>query len=134
MGELGMKGSIPSTVVIFASLIWPGASQAQRSDWPYYRHDLQLTGRSPGKGNMDRAPREKWKFYIGGWSGLMTLKQRAGSSGEVRLKEGASFGADYLARTAGRWDAPPLVDLTGDGKLVPAPPGKLVLCQFWNLG
>lgn len=120
-----MKGSILSTVAVVASLIWSGAGRAQhhRADWPYYRHDPQLTGRSPGKGNMARSPREKWKLYIGGWSGLITVKHRAAAHSELRL--GASLGEDYLAKTDTKWDPPPLVDLAGDGKLVPAPPGKV---------
>jgi hypothetical protein len=94
------------------------------ADWPYYRHDLQLTGRSPGVGNLDRAPREKWKLYLGGWSGLIAVTHRAGARSAIDL-EGKAFGQDYLRRTGNEWGPPPLVDLAGDGKLVPAPPGKL---------
>jgi outer membrane protein assembly factor BamB len=122
-----MRGSSFSLVAIVFSLASPRFAHGQPAgaDWPYYRHDLQLTGRSPGKGNMHRTPREKWKVYIGGWSGLITVKHREAANGGVRLNAGAYFGEDYLARTGGKWDAPPLVDLAGDGKPVPAPPGKL---------
>jgi hypothetical protein len=114
-------GGVPSTSS--GTVAKAGRAQHHRADWPYYRHDPQLTGRSPGKGNMARAPREKWKLYIGGWSGLITVKHRAAANGEVRL--GVSFGEDYLAKTGAKWDSLPLVDLAGDGKLVPAPPGKV---------
>jgi hypothetical protein len=115
-------------LVLFVVLVLsPPPSFAQRggADWPSYRHDAHLTGRSPGVGNLDRAPREKWKYYLGGWYGLFPVKYRPGARSEVHLAASRVFGQDYLARSAGIWDPPPLVDLAGDGKLVPAPPGKV---------
>ena len=122
-----MKGPVASAAAIVASLVFTGVSSAQvgGADWPYYRHDLQLTGRSPGKGNLDRAPRAKWKVYLGGWDGLVAVRHRPGASTAVRFRAEESFGQDYRAKASSRWDAPPLVDLAGDGKLVPAPPGKV---------
>src|SRR5262245_54943368 len=122
-----MKGLAASAAAIVVSAVLTGAAPAQvgGADWPYYRHDLQLTGRSPGKGNLDRAPREKWKVYLGCWDGLLSVRRRAGAKTEARFTAGESFGQDYRARTSSRWDPPPLVDLAGDGKLVPAPPGKV---------
>src|SRR5438876_2915150 len=101
---------------MMVSLIGTGVSQAQPggADWPYYRHDLQLTGRSPGKGNIDRAPREKWKLYIGGWDGLISVRHRPRVNNELRFTEGKFFGQDYRAKAANRWDPPLLVDLAGD--------------------
>jgi hypothetical protein len=122
-----MIGPPALAAAIVVSVVLTGAASAQvgATDWPYYRHDPQLTGRSPGKGNLDRPPREKWKVYLGGWHGLLSIRHRASASSEVRFKAGESFGQDYRARTHSRWDAPPLVDLAGDGKRVPAPPGKV---------
>jgi hypothetical protein len=121
-----MKSVTAVAVMIVASCIGGLASSAdpRGTDWPYYRHDLRLTGRSPGKGNIDRAPREKWRLYIGGWDGLISVRHRAGAQQDLVLSDDL-LGQDYRAKAASRWDPPPLVDLAGDGKLVPAPPGKV---------
>jgi len=36
---------------------------ASGNDWPVYRHDVALSGVSPGKGNIT-APEVKWEYYL----------------------------------------------------------------------
>jgi len=37
---------------------------ASSNDWPVYRHDVALSGASPGKGNIT-LPEVKWEYYLG---------------------------------------------------------------------
>lgn len=94
------------------------------ADWPSYRHDGQLTGRSPGKGNLTEPPAEKWRRYLGGHDGLVEVNAAKGeqSMGELPAEE---FAPSYLGEQAARWRPQKLVDLCGDGRLVSPPPGKV---------
>ena len=40
------------------------SSLAASNDWPVYRHDVALSGVSPGKGNIT-VPEIKWEYYLG---------------------------------------------------------------------
>lgn len=93
------------------------------SDWPFYRHDLQLSGRSPGKGKMRQAPVEKWRWYLGGDRNLFEVSPRPGVS-EAELSR-VEFGAAYEQESVSKWRPPVLVDLAGNGQLVPRPTGKV---------
>ena len=48
--------------LLLAALL-PGAL-AGTNDWPVYRHDVALTGVSPGKGRINK-PEIKWEYYLG---------------------------------------------------------------------
>jgi hypothetical protein len=37
---------------------------APANDWPVYRHDVALSGVSPGKGGI-KTPEIKWEYYLG---------------------------------------------------------------------
>src|SRR5436190_18300270 len=37
---------------------------ARQSDWPVYRHDVALSGVSPGKGKIAK-PSVNWEYYLG---------------------------------------------------------------------
>src|SRR4051812_15161342 len=110
---------------ISAGLFPRGAGAQPAGDWPYYRHDLQLTGRSPGRGRMREAPVEKWRWRPGGPAGLIELTHQRGATARAPLGGGKPFGGAYLAQTTSKWHPTPLVDLAGDGKLVPSPGDKL---------
>src|SRR3954471_23210388 len=101
----------------FSPRVFPrGAGAQPANDWPYYRHDLQLTGRSPGRGKMREAPVEKWRWRLGGHSGLIEVAHQRGARSSVALGRGEPFGEPYLAQNTPRWHPTPLVDLAGDGK------------------
>lgn len=43
---------------------WVAAQSAAGGDWPCFRHDPQLTGRSPLIGHFSEAPREVWRVDL----------------------------------------------------------------------
>jgi len=111
------------TALVFLVLL-PAAVLAQAgADWPSYRHDAQLTGRSPGKGNLTATPVEKWRHYVGGYNGLVEVK--AAETGSLGSPQAAEFGQSYLSEHAAEWRPQPLVDLNGDGRFVAPPAGKI---------
>src|SRR5262245_2419503 len=75
IGETTMNhGRFPCGFLIFSTVLchWVATSAAAESpkitdtDWPRIRRDAQLTGLSPLKGGLDRAPREIWSVDLGG--------------------------------------------------------------------
>jgi hypothetical protein len=93
-------------------------------EWPSYRHDAQLTGRSAGKGNLSDAPVEIWTYYLGGYDGLLEVNASKGSQSAGTRPPG-EFGQSYFAENAGKWRPQPLVDMAGDGRLAPPPAGRI---------
>src|SRR3954470_495140 len=79
-------------------------SHPQRPGWPLPRHDAQNTGRSPLRGRMTSAPRERWRMSTGAdvsfaravpaadGDGIIVLAgsllQRIGFDGGVRWRQG----------------------------------------------
>src|SRR5262245_10403865 len=57
-----------STALCFSGATSVAAEPAKiaDSDWPRIRRDAQLTGFSPLKGGLERAPRETWSVDLGG--------------------------------------------------------------------
>ncbi len=99
--------------------------QAQTgAEWPFYRHDMRLTGRSSAVGNMRDAPTERWKYYLGGWKNEFRVTFAADQSSKLKLR-GASEVQELVKGNDVVWNSPKLVDLAGDGNLVSPPPGKV---------
>ena len=46
------------------SLLVCSQAFASSNDWPVYRHDVALSGVSPGKGNITE-PEVKWEYHLG---------------------------------------------------------------------
>jgi len=108
-------------------LVWAliGACRAQSgADWPLYRHDARLTARSLAVGNLTQEPVELWKYYLGGWNNELVVTYAKGHSSRLVLATDASEQA-RRTRDVDDWHPATLVDLAGDGNLVPTPPGKV---------
>lgn len=61
-----MRALILSTSLFFIFLNAAWSSAGPGADWPSFRHDAGLTGLSPLKGGMDKAPGELWSIDLGG--------------------------------------------------------------------
>ncbi len=102
------------------SLIAPvvaGASVcgAAGNDWPVWRHDTALTGRSRLKGGFTQAPTVSWKVPLTGMQGLLVID--ADKPGQRQTAECRKpFGKDYLAKSGGRWGMKPFVYTLANGK------------------
>ena len=88
------------------------------SEWPFYRHDARLTARSEAVGNLTAAPVPLWRYYLGGWQNVFEVTFAHNQRGTLPIRN------DDL----GPYTEPPnnrLIDLTGNGALVPRPVGKV---------
>jgi hypothetical protein len=102
-----------------------GACRAQSdAQWPFYRHDPQLTARSSASGNLTHEPVELWSYYLGGWNHKLVVRYAKGHSSNLALAAKRPDQAP-AAVDDDDWDSPQQVDLAGDGGLVPAPSGKV---------
>lgn len=96
-------------------LIVTGGSAGAERDWPVWRHDTALTGRSKLKGNMRSAPGVSWAHPLTGMTGLLLVDPAVA---DVTCEDEATEprGADYLHRTAEKWGMNPFVYVLPDGQ------------------
>jgi outer membrane protein assembly factor BamB len=94
------------------------------TQWPFYRHDAQLTARSAAVGNLTREPVELWSHYLGGWNNMLVVTHDKGLSSRIAIATETSEQAPSPAGDSA-WHSPKMLDLAGDGTLVPALPGKV---------
>ncbi|MBI3923407.1 MAG: hypothetical protein HY318_18445 [Armatimonadetes bacterium] len=96
-------------------------SLTQRGEWLTYRGDAAQTGRCLLPGNL-RQPAILWKQFIGKWRVLLDLQmERTGK--QIALSKPGILSPNYLADHTNEWQAgSELLDLAGDGKLVPVQP------------
>jgi len=85
-----------------ALLLLPTVCSAGDRDWPVWRHDTALTGRSDLKGNMTSAPSVSWTYPLTGMRGLLVVDSVAPGTRETDECAEAK-GADYLERTGEKW-------------------------------
>ena len=96
-------------------LVLTGDCSAQSRDWPTWRHDTALTGRTDLKGNMKSAPEISWAYPLTGMTGLVALDPATpGTTYTDRCSE--PMGADYLAQAGDKWGMNPFVYVLPDGK------------------
>lgn len=90
------------------------------ASWPMYRHDQSLTCRSEGSGGLTD-PHLTWSYDLRGWEAALLV-----SAGEGTGRMSLSAPTEPVSLTAEQQQAfgltAPLIDLRGDGNLVPAPP------------
>jgi len=92
---------------------------AAPAEWPTYRHDKWLTSRSEGSGGL-ATPKLSWTHDLRGWEALLAVSP-SDDRGNVALTPPAEP-VELSAEEKAAWGlTAPLVDLAGDGKLVPAP-------------
>jgi outer membrane protein assembly factor BamB len=68
-------------IILFATSSAIGASA---NDWPVYRHDVALSGVSPGKGRIKTAE-IKWEYYLGTPFAGLALDRNSGPSDQADL-------------------------------------------------
>ncbi|MFC1718100.1 hypothetical protein ACFL6S_30870 [Candidatus Poribacteria bacterium] len=75
-------------------------------DWPVWRHDSALTGRSMLSGNLTNAPAVSWQYPLTGMRGLLVVS--ATQPGRSMTAEcGQPLGQDYLTRCGRKWGMHP---------------------------
>ena len=84
-------------------LLMGGARTAHSADtdWPMFRHDSRLTGRSPAKGNM-RNPAVLDKIDIRTYEGLAVIRPGTGSCA-FSIDPKVEIDADYLTKNRDAW-------------------------------
>ena len=100
--------------LLLASLVAVPAAASTPGAWPMYRGDARLTGRAALPGAMDQPPEVAWQYPIEAGE-VWALVDPAPDSGQLT--------PEYLqAVEEQKWGlGPRLVDLYGDGTLVPDP-------------
>src|SRR5437899_2707899 len=102
---------IPSCLLLLSFLSASHTTEAAPGDWPYYRHDRQLTARSSARGNLTEAPVIKWKYYLGGWHNRFSITYAEGERVSILIPKPTDPPSNVI------WDGIPPIDLVGDGKL-----------------
>ncbi|MEI6503247.1 MAG: hypothetical protein WCP21_19725, partial [Armatimonadota bacterium] len=95
-----------------------GVAQAQSTDpdWPLYRHDPCLSGRSPLKGSIT-TPEVLSSYDLRALDNLLIASFSPGHPASVALRR-EPWQADYLSSRTVEWGlASPRYDLAGDGHL-----------------
>ncbi len=96
-------------------------SLTNRGEWLTRRGDAAQTGRCLLPGNI-REPVIRWKQFVGKWRILLDLRT-ADKGNHIALPAPTPLAPSYLNDHLGEWQAgSELLDLTGDGKLVPVQP------------
>jgi hypothetical protein len=105
--------------LLLITLLCLRASAADSGDWPMFRHDPLMTGRSTIKGNLQGPPQVLAKYDLAGIESLFMIKASHALSSTPQPRNVREAGAP-----SDGWEAPPKkIDLYGDGKLVPPPEG-----------
>jgi len=105
--------------VILLLLSTLSSASAAPAEWPLYRHDKGLTGRTEGVGGLAE-PKLSWTHDLRAWEAMVAVSPSEGE-GSVALTPPAEP-AQLSPEERAAWGLTvPLVDLAGDGKLVPAP-------------
>jgi len=102
---------------------WPveKMNQEHKTDWPMARHDPQMTGHTPLKGEMRHAPEVISRRYLGLWKNHLIINPSSGGSNRIQLPE-YSFGAGFLNENSLHWGLrQPPIDLDGKGTFVEPP-------------
>lgn len=113
-----------NTLAVLVALLTPLAALTQAPagdpDWPMYRHDVWLSGRSPLAGRLT-APALQAAYDLRAWDQLVVARLTPGPAASLRLacreREPGYLGSNQSAWGLGA----PLRDVAGDGKLVPCP-------------
>jgi hypothetical protein len=119
----GLAGLALSGSLAGASTTPPASRAPRAGDWPVYRGDTRLTGRASLPGDSRQAPTVAWRYPVEAGQAWITIDPVSGVRSRVATSRPADELADYLQSAEGRrWGAgPKLVDLHGDGRLVPDP-------------
>ncbi|MGE5604131.1 MAG: hypothetical protein ACM3YE_00380, partial [Bacteroidota bacterium] len=81
-------------------------------DWPKYRYDKEMVGRSPGTAFMPTAPRLAWEYDISGWIEYGTVSYSPGKKEQITFSGHQIQDTDYFVNNKHLWGiGPPLYDL-----------------------
>ena len=106
MGRL--VGAIAAFIVTTSCL-------AAEGDWPVWRHDTALTGRTRLKGTFSRAPVVSWRFPLTGMRCLMVV-EADGGGGPRRASCSRPIGSEYIAESGAKWGMRPFAYRLATGK------------------
>ncbi len=99
------------------------ASSVSAADWPTFKHDRRLTGRTPAKGAVTAEPEILGEYAL---TGVVTTLMADLNATSTSFQDVAL--PDEPALAGAQWTEPaPLIDLRGDGVLVPPPGGPETL-------
>ncbi len=101
-----MAHSLEGVWIVAFVFVLPLACGASEKDWPVWRHDTALTGRSDLKGDMASEPSVAWTFPLCGMRGLLMV-DAAKPQPRSRARHAGPFGEDYLTQTADQWGMQP---------------------------
>ena len=100
-------------------------SPTERGEWLSARGDPAQTGRGLLPGRIGK-PAVAWKQFVGRWQVLVEVAPAEGAA-DTTLPRPETLAPEYLHEHAQDWEADTrLLDLAGDGKLVPALPASNV--------
>jgi hypothetical protein len=107
----------------------PEADSLRSGDWPMYRGDRCLTGRARLPGELSEPPTVAWQYKIEAGKVWQVIDPAPGRHSKSATLVTEGLAENYLAsRAAKKWGmGPRLVDLYGDGRLVPDPGGAAKL-------
>ncbi len=103
----------------------PAATAAQpegrRAEWLQLRGDRHMSGRSPGIGYMDGAPREGWRFDIAAWESYFSIA-KPGADRRIDLPFEVPIDPAYIQTRGRDWGiGAPLRDVYDNGAPVAVP-------------
>lgn len=115
-------GRQPEEIVMWVSLqaavavvILASICHGAEGDWPVWRHDAALTGRTALQGELRDEPAVAWSYSLTGMQGLLVMDpQKAGEASTATCD--APLGAGYLNDTARSWGVRPFVYELAAGK------------------
>jgi len=120
---LGLENSLTTFNFTQKEKNMPQQAFPDAGDWPMCRGDRRLTGRASLPGEMAEAPAAVWRYKIEAGVALAVIDPDSTKHTAPETLARSRLAPDYLHSPEGsKWGlGPKLVDLYGDGRLVPDP-------------
>ena len=112
-GNIVVKGDLPGELSI---PVWLEVSSRSRHyDWPVWRHNPALTGRTTLKGNLTTTPVVSWRYPLTGMRGLLVVHaENPGQRTAAKCHE--PVGRRYLNQWGRKWGIHPFIYKLPNGK------------------
>ena len=113
---MAMSGRLAHmTYLLPALLLFSAVWSAGQGDWPVWRHDTALTGRSGLRGDMIAAPSVAWRYPPTDMQGLLAIDPSAAGA-RAADQAGQATEGDYLAEMGNAWGMRPFTYTLPDGE------------------